>query len=132
MAHESGALRTKDLARVTVDTTVQPKEICFPTDVKLLHAAIRGLNRLARKHGVRLRQSYLRVAKHATMVAGRYAHAKQFNRNRRQLRILRSRLNRIIRDIGRKIAGQPALEEVFAWPLARANQIRSQQQRQRG
>ena len=25
VAHESGALRTKDLARVTVDTTVQPK-----------------------------------------------------------------------------------------------------------
>jgi transposase, IS5 family len=132
VAHESGALRTRDLARVTVDTTVQPKATAFPTDAKLLHAAIRGLNRLAVKHGVRLRQSYLRVAKHAAMMAGRYAHAKQFNRHRKQLRILRSRLGRIIRDIGRKIAGQPALEEVFAWPLARAAQIRSQQQRQRG
>jgi len=132
VAHESGALRSKDLARVTVDTTVQPKAITFPTDAKLLHAAIRGLNRLAKKHGMRLRQSYLRVAKHAAMMAGRYAHAKQFNRHRKQLRILRSRLGRIIRDIGRKIAGQPALEEVFALPLARASQIRSQQQRQRG
>jgi len=132
VAHESGALRTKDLARVTIDTTVQPKAISFPTDAKLLHAAIRGLNRLARTHGVRLRQSYLRVAKHAAMMAGRYAHAKQFNRHRKQLRILRSRLGRIIRDISRKIAGQPALEEIFAWPLARASQIRSQQQRQRG
>ena len=63
VAHESGALRTKDLERVTVDTTVQPKAITFPTDAKLLHAAIRGLCRLAKKHGVRLRQSYLRVAK---------------------------------------------------------------------
>src|SRR5262249_19237807 len=34
----SGALRTKDLARVTVDTTLQPKNITFPTDAKLLHA----------------------------------------------------------------------------------------------
>ena len=58
MAHESGALRTNDLARVTVDTTVQPKDITFPTDAKLLHAAIKGLTRLARKRGVRLRQSY--------------------------------------------------------------------------
>src|SRR5262249_54467562 len=58
VAHESGALRTKDLARVTVDTTVQPKDITFPTDAKLLHAAIKGLTRLARKRGVRLRQSY--------------------------------------------------------------------------
>jgi len=132
VAHASGALRTKDLARVTIDTTVQPKNITFPTDAKLLHVAIKGLNRLARKHGVRLRQSYLRIAKQAAMMAGRYAHAKQFNRHRRQLRLLRTRLGRIIRDIRRKIAGQPTLEDAFEWPLARANQIRSQQQRQRG
>jgi transposase, IS5 family len=119
VAHESGALRTRDLKRVTVDTTVQPKAVSFPTDAKLLHAAIKGLNRLARKHGVRLRQSYLRVAKRAAMMAGRYAHAKQFNRHRRQLRILRTRLGRIIRDIRRKIAGQEPIAAVFEAPLSR-------------
>ena len=36
------------------------------------------------------------------------------------------------RDIRRKIAGQADIEAGFQWPLARANQIRSQQQRQRG
>jgi transposase, IS5 family len=132
VAHEVGALRTPDLKRVTVDTTVQPKAITFPTDAKLLHAAIKGLNRLARKCGVRLRQSYLRVAKRAAMMASRYAHAKQFKRHHRQLRLLRSRLGRIIRDIRRKIAGRPELETSFEGPLARAAQIRSQQQRQRG
>ena len=65
-------------------------------------------------------------------MAGRYAHAKQVRRHQQQLRILRSRLGRIIRDIRRKIEGQPALEEAFALPLGRATQIRSQQQRQRG
>ena len=35
VAHASGALPSKDLARVTVDTTVQPKNITFPTDAKL-------------------------------------------------------------------------------------------------
>ncbi|MCP1806800.1 IS5 family transposase [Bradyrhizobium japonicum] len=132
VAHEAGALRSQDLKRVTVDTTVQPKAITFPTDAKLLHAAIKGLNRLAIRHGVRLRQSYARIAKAAAMMAGRYAHAKQFRRHQRQLRILRSRLGRIIRDIRRKIEGQPALEQAFALPLGRATQIRSQQQRQRG
>ena len=73
------AVRTKDLARVTVDTTVQPKDITFPTE--LLHAAIKGLTRLARKRGVRLRQSYVRIAKRAAIMAGRYAHAKQFSRD---------------------------------------------------
>jgi transposase, IS5 family len=132
VAHEAGALRTRDLKRVTVDTTVQPKAITFPTDAKLLHAAIKGLNRLAGKCGVRLRQSYLRIAKRAAMMASRYAHAKQFKRHHRQLRLLRSRLGRVIRDIRRKIAGQPELETMFEGPLARAAQIRSQQQRQRG
>src|ERR1700758_5078272 len=132
LAHEAGALRTRDLKRVTVDTTVQPKAVTFPTDAKLLHAAIKGIVRLAKKHGVRLRQSYLRVAKHAAMMAGRYAHAKQFKRHHGQLRLLRTRLGRIIRDVRRKIAGRPEIEATFERPLARADQIRSQQQRQRG
>jgi len=132
VAHQTGALRTRDLKRVTVDTTVQPKAVTFPTDAKLVHAAIRGLNRLARANGVRLRQSYLRIAKRAAMMAGRYAHAKQFKRHRRQLGLLRTRLGRLIRDIRRKIAGQGELEAAFEQPLSRAAQIRSQEQRQRG
>ena len=132
IAHDTGALRTRHLKRVTVDTTVQPKAITFPTDAKLLHAAMEGLNRLVRKHGVRLRQSYRRIAKRAAMMAGRYAHAKQFKRHHRQLRLLRSRLGRVIRDIRRKIEGHLELEAIFEAPLARAAQIRSQQQCQRG
>jgi IS5 family transposase len=84
---------------------VHPKAISFPTYAKLLHAAIRGLNSLATRHRVRLRQSYLRVAKRAAMMAGRYAHAKQFDRHRKRLRLLRTRLGRIIRDIRRKVDG---------------------------
>jgi IS5 family transposase len=132
VAHQAGALRTQDLARVTVDTTVQPKNVTFPTDAKLLHAAIKGLNRLARKHGVELRQSYLRLAKRAAMMAGRYAHAKQFNRHHREVRFLRTRLGRLIRDIRRKIEDKADLRDAFAAPLSRASQIRSQRQRQRG
>lgn len=49
MAHDAGALRRRDLKRVTVDTTVQPKAVTFPTDGKLLRAAIEGLNRLVRR-----------------------------------------------------------------------------------
>jgi transposase, IS5 family len=132
VAHKSGALRPRDLARVTVDTTVQPKNITFPTDAKLVHAAIKGLNRLARRYGVRLRQSYLRLAKRAAMMAGRYAHAKQFNRHQREQRFLRTRLGRLIRDIRRKVRGRDDLEAAFQEPLSRASQIRSQRQRQRG
>lgn len=50
MAGVSGALKKSDLARVTVDTTVQPKNVAFPTDAKLLETAIRQLGALARAH----------------------------------------------------------------------------------
>ena len=66
------------------------------------------------------------------MMAGRYAHAKQFNRHHRQVRFLRTRLGRLIRDIRRKIAGHEPVEAAFESPLSRASQIRSQRQRQRG
>ena len=39
--------------------------------------------------------------------------AKQFRRHPRQLRILRGRLRRIIRDIRRNIEGQPAPEAAY-------------------
>ena len=132
IAEDTGALKKSDMKRVTVDTTVQPKNITFPTDAKLLQTAIRQLGKLARKHGVPLRQSYARVAPNAAMMAGRYAHARQFKRHNRELKFLRTRLGRLMRDIGRKIDGDNALQEIFAIPLGRAEQIRGQKQRQRG
>src|SRR5690606_24144176 len=114
VAHRTGALATKDLERVAVDTTVQPKAIAHPTDARLMHRALVKLVALARKEGVPLRQSYLRVAKRAAIMVGRYTHAHQFKRARRALKFLRTRLGRVIRDIYRKTAGDPALEEKFA------------------
>lgn len=132
VAHRSGALATKDLERVAVDTTVQPKAIAHPTDARLMHRALVKLVALARKEGVALRQSYLRVAKRAAIMVGRYTHAHQFKRARRALKFLRIRLGRVIRDIYRKIAGDPALEAKFAKLLSLAVRVRDQDQRRRG
>jgi len=132
IAHDTGALKKRDLARVTVDTTVQPRNVAFPTDAKLLETAIQQLGKLAKQHGVPLRQSYVRVAKRVAMMAGRYAHAKQFKRMNKQIKLLRTRLGRVIRDIRRKIDGDEELQEAFAVLLSKASQIRRQKQRQRG
>ena len=105
VAHKTGALTTRDLERVVVDTTVQPKAIAHPTDARLCHRALEKLVDLAQRHGVPLRQSYRRVAKRAAIMIGRYSHAHQFKRARRELKFLRIRLGRVIRDIRRKIAG---------------------------
>src|SRR5205823_1860861 len=63
VAHKTGALATRDLERVVVDTTVQPKAIAHPSDARLCHRALQKLVDLAERTGVRLRQSYRRVAK---------------------------------------------------------------------
>jgi hypothetical protein len=65
-------------------------------------------------------------------MVGRYTHAHQFKRARRELKFLRTRLGRVIRDIRRKIAGNPALGERFAELLGLAVRVRFQDHRQRG
>ncbi len=117
-------LPQRDLTRVTVDTTVQEKNITYPTDSKLLYKAIVKLGDAAKSRGIPLRQSYVRVGKKAAVMAGRYAHAKQFKRMRRRLRTLRTYVGRLIRDIRRKTTD---MDEALATLLDRAERIRCQQ-----
>src|SRR5256886_8974339 len=63
VATRTNAMKPSDLARVVIDTTVQPKAVMFPTDAKLLNRARERLVRLAKKLGVSLRQSYRPVGK---------------------------------------------------------------------
>lgn len=114
------------------DTTVQPKNVTHPTDAKLMLKATLELGALARRHGVALRQSYVRVAKRAALMAGRYIHAKQFKRARRELRFLRARLGRLTRDIARKTRDDDRLSDIFDAPLRKAHRIRWQRQQERG
>ena len=132
VATRSQAIKPSDLARVIVDTTVQPKNITFPTDAKLVNRAREKLVKLAKKLGVELRQSYTRVGKFALIKHQRYAHAKQFNRANRALRKLKTYLGRVIRDIARRIDGDPWLEEMFAHLLSLARRVRDQERGQRG
>lgn len=132
VAVKTGAMKPQDTRRVIVDTTVQPKNVMFPTDAKLIHRARERLVRLARKAGLGLRQSYLRVGKRALIMYQRYAHAKQFKRAGKALRKLRTYLGRITRDISRQIGGDAELEAIFRWPLYQASAVLQQRQRQRG
>ncbi len=79
-----GAAKPSDFRAVIVDTTVQEKAITFPTDAKLMHRARERLVKLAKRHGIALRQSYARVGKIALIKHQRYAHAKQFKRANRR------------------------------------------------
>ncbi|MCK1755936.1 IS5/IS1182 family transposase, partial [Bradyrhizobium sp. 137] len=134
VATKTEALKPSDLNRVIVDTTVQPKNVMFPTDARLLNRAREILVRLAKRYGVKLRQSSARVGKFALIKHQRYAHAKQFKRANRALKKLKTYLGRIIRDIGRKLGGNADLLAgiVLERMLARARRVLEQKQHRRG
>ena len=123
VAVKTKALRVADLGHVIVDTTVQEKAVMFPTDARLLDRARVRLVKLARKHGVTLRQSYVRVGKLALMKHQRYAHAKQFGRAKRELRKQRTFLGRTMRDIERSIRAHPELNGLFRRELFNAGRV---------
>jgi IS5 family transposase len=110
----------KHLERVNVDTTVQEKAVAFPTDARLYHKARRILVRLAKRQGIDLRQTYERLGKRAIIMQGRYNHARQTNRAKREQKRLRIYLGRVIRDIERKCQAPDGL---LATMLERAKQI---------
>jgi IS5 family transposase len=111
---ESGAVRPSSLERISVDTTVQPKAITYPTDAKLYLKALQALVRLAKKYGLKLRQAHTRLAKRAAVQVGRYAHARQMRRMRRELKRLKTYLARVYRDVMRQVAGDVELSIRFA------------------
>jgi transposase, IS5 family len=133
IAVKSDAIKPSELSEVIIDATVEPKNVMFPTDARLLNRAREILVRLAKKSGVKLRQSYARVGKFALIKHQRYAHAKLFKRANRALKTLRTYLGRVIRDIARKIENDGWLKEVvFKGILLRARRVRDQKQHQRG
>jgi IS5 family transposase len=136
VADKTGAMKPQDTRQVTrqviIDTTVQPKNVMFPTDAKLLHRARERLVRLAKKTGVTLRQTYVRVGKLALIKHQRYARAKQFKRANKALRTLKTYLGRTVRDIARQIGKDETLRSVLLWPLYQVSTVLEQRQRQRG
>ena len=135
-AYRGGALSVRATEAVAVDTTVQEKAIAHPTEHGLLLTAIEQLGRQGKRAGLNLRQSYVRVARRAAMKTGRYLHAQQKRRAKRQLKFMRVRLRRLIRDVRRKMQRIPALSERTAKRLEtvldRAWHIAQQQRGDKG
>ncbi|OMO15541.1 transposase, partial [Xanthomonas oryzae pv. oryzae] len=65
------------------------------TDSRLLEVARKKLVLLAKRHGIVLRQTYVRQGPGLSRKAGRYAHARQFKRMRKVLRRQRTILGRV-------------------------------------
>jgi IS5 family transposase len=87
VAHKTGAIGPQGPGAGGGRYDGAAQAVAHPADARLVHRAI------------------VKLAKRAAIMVGRYAHAHQFKRARRQLKFLRTRLGRIIRDIRRKIDG---------------------------
>jgi len=82
------------------------RNISYPTDSKLLNKSRENLVKLAKENNIELRQNYNRLGKRAATKAARYAHAKQYKRMKKQIKILKNYLGRIVREIERKVCNK--------------------------
>jgi IS5 family transposase len=117
-------LTERHMERVNVDTTAQEKAIAYPTDARLYHKARVLLVKAAKVRGIPLRQSYLRLGKRSLIMSGRYAHARQMKRARREQKKLKIYLGRVFRDILRKC---PQPDAQLADLLHKAQRLLTQQ-----
>jgi IS5 family transposase len=95
----------KDLRKreVIIDSTVQEKNITFPTDMKLYRKIVEKCNKIARNENVVLRQSYTRTIKQL-MLKQRFAHhPKRKKEARKAMLKMKTIAGRITRDLERKL-----------------------------
>jgi len=125
-------VKRTSLHRINVDTTVQEKAISFPTDAKLYHRIRLKLVDEAKACNVELRQSYTRKSRQSLIMQGRYAHARQMKRSRKEIRRLKTYLGRVTRDIERKISGEVDLKHRFAPLLEMGHRLLKQKRTDSG
>ena len=88
---------------VIIDSTVQEKNITFPTDTKLYRKIIQRLWRLADEEGVRLRRRYGKAVKKA-LLAIRFMRRRSARKaGIKAQRKLRTIAGRLLRELKRKL-----------------------------
>lgn len=110
-------IKPASLDKINVDTTVQEKAVAFPTDARLYYKMREKLATLAERNGLKLRQSYRRVARKALIMVGRYGRACQRKRMLKETRRLKGYLRKLTADVMRKIGENEALQKSMFQPL---------------
>lgn len=125
-AREVGLIKKSSLSQVISDTTVMEKNVSYPMDSKLYNRSRERLVKLAQKHKIKLRQSYGRIGKRTLRRVSGYRHARQMNRAKREEKKLKTYLQRIVRELYRKLQDQE-LKTVFKEELEKAERLLAQQ-----
>ena len=88
---------------VVIDTTVQEKNISFPTDVKLHRKIALGCVKIAKEEGIELRQSYTRTVKRLMYLQRGRNYIRTRKRALKAAKRLKTISGRLLREIGRKL-----------------------------
>ncbi len=123
IAQRLGILKSGSCSKVITDTTVQEKNIVYPTDSHLINTARDELVKSAKRLGVSLRQSYCFKGKRESHKSARYFHARQYKRGNKSLKKQRTWLGRVIRDVERKVTD---VDDVLLEQLSKAQRIYEQ------
>ena len=96
----SSALRNKvarkgDFERVNVDTTVEEKNVRFPTDARTLDRARERVVATGKKLGVTFKRNYVRKGKSMLRKHSGYVKAKQYNRAANVVRAMKRYLKNV-------------------------------------
>lgn len=88
---------------VSVDTTVQEKNITYPTDAKLHKKIVDKCVSIAKKEGIGLRRSYVRTTKQLVRETYNGHHPKRSKRANSAKRKLKTIAGRLVRELERKL-----------------------------
>ena len=96
--------------RAVVDSTVQVKNITYPTDAKLYVSVISRLHKLINKHDIKPRRSYVRELRTLRLRLRYFRHPTRAKDARRALKLLRTIASALLRDVQRKLASLGMLD----------------------
>lgn len=88
---------------VSIDSTVQEKNITYPTDSKLQKKIIDNCIKIAKQEGIILRRSYKRTAKQLVRDTYNGGHPKRRKKANAAKRKLKTIAGRLIRELERKL-----------------------------
>lgn len=89
---------------VIPDTTVQEKNITFPTDTKLHIKIIDHCKKLSKDNQIKLRQSYVRKLKHLRWMSRYLKVPKRAKEGRRAIAKIKTIAGRLLRELLRKLS----------------------------
>ncbi len=89
---------------VNIDTTVQEKNITYPTDGKLAIKIINRLNKLAKDCGIQQRRTYVKEVKEMRLKLRFFRHVKKRASAKKAIKRLRTIAGILIRELRRKLS----------------------------